>query len=99
MDPATTSICLDREYWCHGEQEARAAGASRFPVSTRIARFSGSRRGGDQVIWWLRERCGKSEEVHSVTKNDLAGGGCRPRNPGTRLPCSRVRKQGYADAY
>lgn len=29
---------------------------------------------GDQVIWWLRERCGKSEEVHSVIKNDLAGG-------------------------
>jgi len=29
---------------------------------------------GDQVIWWLRERCGKSEEVHAVMKNDLAGG-------------------------
>jgi hypothetical protein len=29
---------------------------------------------GDQVIWWLRERCGKSEEVHSVIKSDLAGG-------------------------
>jgi hypothetical protein len=29
---------------------------------------------GDQVIWWLRERCGKSEEVHSVMKTDLAGG-------------------------
>ena len=29
---------------------------------------------GDQVIWWLRERCGKSEEVHSVMKVDLAGG-------------------------
>lgn len=29
---------------------------------------------GDQVIWWLRERCGKSEEVHSVMKEDLAGG-------------------------
>jgi hypothetical protein len=29
---------------------------------------------GDQVIWWLRERCGKSEEVHSVLKSDLAGG-------------------------
>src|SRR5208283_3905376 len=28
----------------------------------------------DQVIWWLRERCGKSEEVHSVMKSDLAGG-------------------------
>ena len=29
---------------------------------------------GDQVIWWLRARCGKSEEVHSVLKSDLAGG-------------------------
>jgi hypothetical protein len=29
---------------------------------------------GDEVIWWLRERCGKSEEVHSVLKSDLAGG-------------------------
>jgi len=29
---------------------------------------------GDQVIWWHRERCGKSEEVHSVLKEDLAGG-------------------------
>jgi hypothetical protein len=29
---------------------------------------------GDQVICWLRERCDKSEEVHSVMKSDLAGG-------------------------
>ena len=29
---------------------------------------------GDQVIWWHRERCGKSEEVHAVMKSDLAGG-------------------------
>jgi hypothetical protein len=29
---------------------------------------------GDQVIWWLRGRCGKSEEVHAVIKADLAGG-------------------------
>src|SRR5208337_3855556 len=28
---------------------------------------------GEGVIWWLRERCGKSEEVHSATKSDLAG--------------------------
>ena len=32
------------------------------------------RHAGDQVIWWLRERCGKSEEVHAVMKDDLAGG-------------------------
>ena len=29
---------------------------------------------GDPVIRWLRERCGKSEEVHAVMKSDLAGG-------------------------
>jgi hypothetical protein len=29
---------------------------------------------GDRVIWWLRERCGKSEEAHAVMKSDLAGG-------------------------
>jgi len=29
---------------------------------------------GDEVIWWLRERCGKSEEAHDIMKNDLAGG-------------------------
>ncbi len=42
---------------------------------------------GDQVIWWLRERCGKSKEVHSVMKSDprLRMGrfspedNCRPR--------------------
>jgi hypothetical protein len=29
---------------------------------------------GDEIIWWLRERCGKSEEAHSILKNDFAGG-------------------------
>lgn len=29
---------------------------------------------GEDVIWWHRKRCGKSEEVHSVLKDDLAGG-------------------------
>jgi len=29
---------------------------------------------GERLIWWQRERCGKSEEVHSILKNDLAGG-------------------------
>ena len=26
------------------------------------------------MIWWHRERCGKSEEAHGVMKEDLAGG-------------------------
>ena len=28
----------------------------------------------DELIWWYRERCGKSEEAHAVMKDDLAGG-------------------------
>ena len=29
---------------------------------------------GYELIWWYRKRCGKSEEPHSVMKEDLAGG-------------------------
>ena len=29
---------------------------------------------GDELIRWYRRRCGKGEEVHSVLKEDLAGG-------------------------
>jgi hypothetical protein len=29
---------------------------------------------GDDLIGWYRERCGKSEEAHSIMKEDLAGG-------------------------
>ncbi len=29
---------------------------------------------GERLIHWLHERCGKSEEVHAVMKDDLAGG-------------------------
>jgi len=28
---------------------------------------------GEELIWWHRERCGKSEEAHAVMKEDLAG--------------------------
>ena len=29
---------------------------------------------GDELIWWHRQRCGKSEEAHGVLKEDLAAG-------------------------
>ena len=35
---------------------------------------SNSTEVGGQIIWWYRGRCGKSEEAHSVMKEDLAGG-------------------------
>lgn len=34
---------------------------------------------GEELIRWLHKRCGKSEEAHSVMKQDLAGG-CLPSN-------------------
>lgn len=30
---------------------------------------------GEEIIWWLRGRCGRSEEAHGVMKEELAGGG------------------------
>lgn len=38
-------------------------------------------RDGSELLLWHWERCGKSEEVHAVLKNDLAGG---------RMPCANV---------
>ena len=29
---------------------------------------------GDELIWWYRQRCGKSGEAHGVLKDDLAAG-------------------------
>jgi len=29
---------------------------------------------GEELIHWLHKRCGRSEQVHSVMKEDLAGG-------------------------
>jgi hypothetical protein len=29
---------------------------------------------GNELITWLHKRCGKSEEAHSIMKEDLAGG-------------------------
>ena len=29
---------------------------------------------GEKLIYWLHERCGKSEKAHAVMKDDLAGG-------------------------
>jgi hypothetical protein len=43
----------------------------KFPGPTRL---TNRKDAGDQVIWWLRARCGKSEEAHSILKSDLAGG-------------------------
>ena len=30
--------------------------------------------GGNELIWWYRQRCGKSEQAHGVMKDDLAAG-------------------------
>jgi hypothetical protein len=42
-----------------------------FGIVTNIAY---EKQNGEAIIHWLHERCGKSEEVHAVMKDDLAGG-------------------------
>jgi len=53
------------------EMTAKDGTARRYKVYALVTTLEGP---GDQIIWWLRERCGRSEEVHAVMKNDLAGG-------------------------
>jgi hypothetical protein len=53
------------------------AGEVRYKVFGMVTNRTVS---GDEVIWWLRERCGRSEAVHAVLKHDLAAG---------RLPSKR----------
>ncbi|MCK4767430.1 MAG: IS1380 family transposase [Desulfobacula sp.] len=42
-----------------------------FGIVTNIAY---EKQNGEEVIHWLHERCGKSEQAHAVMKDDLAGG-------------------------
>ena len=46
----------------------------RYMVNGLVNNYGFDEMAGDEIIWWLRERCGKSEEVHSIMKQDLAGG-------------------------
>jgi hypothetical protein len=47
---------------------------SRYKVFGIVCNISDTDMNGEEVIHWLHERCGKSEEVHAVMKDDLAGG-------------------------
>lgn len=46
-------------------------GKGRYKISAIVTNRTTE---GQELIWWQRKRCGKSEEVHSVMKEDLAGG-------------------------
>ena len=46
----------------------------RYKVFGIVTNIDYKAMNGEDVIHWLHERCGKSEEVHAVMKDDLAGG-------------------------
>jgi len=46
----------------------------RYKVFGIVTNIKHTEKNGEQVIHWLHDRCGKSEEVHAVMKEDLAGG-------------------------
>lgn len=47
---------------------------SRYKVFGVVTNIDYTQKTGEEVIQWLHERCGKSEEIHAVMKDDLAGG-------------------------
>jgi len=47
---------------------------TRYKVYALVTTLDHKQWQGDEVIWWLRGRCGKSEQAHDVMKHDLAGG-------------------------
>jgi hypothetical protein len=51
--------------------QIQAAGGARYKIRGIATNRTVD---GNEVIHWYRERCGKSEEVHAVMKDDLAGG-------------------------
>ncbi len=46
----------------------------RYKVFGIVTNIGYEKMNGEDLIHWLHERCGKSEEVHAVMKDDLAGG-------------------------
>ena len=46
----------------------------RYKIFGIVTNIPETKMSGEDVIHWLHARCGKSEEVHSVMKKDLAGG-------------------------
>ncbi len=51
--------------------QVQAAGGERYKVRGIVTNRTVD---ANELIHWYRERCGKSEEVHAVMKDDLAGG-------------------------
>jgi hypothetical protein len=46
----------------------------KYKVFGVVTNISYKEMNGEDLIHWLHNRCGKSEEVHAVMKDDLAGG-------------------------
>jgi len=50
------------------------AHTTRYKVYALVTTLDSQQWQGDEVIWWLRRRCGNSEQAHDVMKHDLGGG-------------------------
>jgi len=48
--------------------------SKKYKVFGIVTNIKEAKMNGEDLIHWLHARCGKSEEVHAVMKDDLAGG-------------------------
>lgn len=47
---------------------------NRYKIFGVVTNIKYAAMDGEDIIHWLHDRCGKSEEIHAVMKEDLAGG-------------------------
>jgi hypothetical protein len=55
-------------------QTMTADSGQRYKLFAVVTNRSQDEIAGDELIWWHRKRCGKSEAAHTIMKHDLAGG-------------------------
>ena len=48
--------------------------SKKYKIFGIVTNIKEAKMNGEDLIHWLHARCGKSEEVHAVMKDDLAGG-------------------------
>jgi hypothetical protein len=70
-EPLRQQLLPGIELFTEADEPVVELGPLRYRVRALV---TNTEQDGETVIAWYRERCGKSEQVHAVMKDDLAGG-------------------------
>jgi hypothetical protein len=70
-EPLRQQLSLPGHEEAQDDAESMESGGERYKIRGIVTNRTCD---GNELIQWYRQRCGKSEEVHAVMKEDLAGG-------------------------